>query len=100
MQMLIPVLLSLALVGCAGAPKKQLTVKLAPLEDGTCMASIDGEAVKSEQALERFTALHQDYSDAIIVGSGNIEYRCIGFIIFNLQKAGFRKVRFEAVAGS
>lgn len=98
--MLIPALLALMLVGCAGAPKKPLTVKLASLEDAPCLASINDEAVESEQTLERFTALRRDHGEAIIVGSGNTEYRCIGFIIFNLQRAGFRKIRFEAVADS
>ena len=100
MRAFIPVLLGLALASCAGAPKQPLVIRTVPLEDSQCQASIKGEVVENEQVTERFTALKRDHHAAVVVGTENTQYRCLGWIIFSLQRAGFRKISFQTEAGS
>ena len=42
----------------------------------------------------------RDHDEVVIIGPGNTEYRCIGSIIWHLQRAGFRKINFQIEAGS
>ena len=100
MRMFVPALFALGLVGCADAPKEKLVIKLVPLEDGLCSARVNGEVIENEHAVARFKSYYRDHDEVVIIGPGNTEYRCIGSIIWHLQRAGFRKINFQIEAGS
>jgi hypothetical protein len=84
------------LTACATGPKTEVELRAVSTTDGTCIAEIGSEAVPYETSFERFLELRSQYGAAVIIASGTTEYRCIGGIIFNLQRAQFKKVRFQA----
>ena len=89
------VLLALA-ASCASAPDRELVLEISKFEDGSCPASLNGKIIENDSSLARFSELRRDHDAALIIAASDTEYRCIGAVIFDLQRAGFKKVSFNA----
>jgi len=59
-------------------------------------------ALKAEIERQKTKGLKLELPEAHIRGDANMEYRCIGGVIFTLQRAGFQKIGFisEPPAGT
>ena len=100
---LIPALVFflVAVAGCqTAAPRGEaVALVLAVGADGACTVEVggrhfplaEGEAMEAE--MRRLAAGGRR---AVVEGSGNTPYRCIGTVIYRAQRAGFTRVGFVA----
>jgi len=88
-------LLSAALLASMQTPPPALMVRVEG-RDRQCRTLIDGASVDPNALPERLRAELQDGREVIVTGAPDTSYRCIGGVIFMLQRAGF--VRFSFVA--
>jgi len=72
-------------------------VSVAQQADGACLAVIDGKPfdMKSEQAVRDALRLYPvSEADVHLVGDTDVPYRCLGGLIYTLQKLGYHKIGF------
>jgi len=86
-------LVTLTFLLCACAPAPPLAVR-ASGEGETCTVRINNEELSSDELdAERLRALAKAHGKRMSVdASPQTPYRCIGGVVFNLQRAGFRVV--------
>lgn len=90
-----------ALTGCEKSHDERPMLRLSavPGVEGNCLATIGGKSFDPQdpKALEAALAPYADTkSDVRIIGSGNVPYRCIGGVIYTMQRQGYKKVGFIA----
>lgn len=78
---------------------QQLTIKIENHTDGGCLATLDGKTfdVHDDDALNAALAPYQPHKVEVhLIGDMNVPYRCIGGLIYALQRWGADKVGFIA----
>lgn len=80
---------------------RQVRLDIAGTADGGCVAMIDGLSFdpRDEGAIEAALAPYAaEKADIRVIGGTNIPYRCIGGLIYTMQKQGHRKIGFIAAS--
>lgn len=95
---LLPILLA-GSSACSVAPKSKDLMQVSIISRGSeeCLAAIDGKTFDPRDAAAVETALNHDANsnqDVHIIGAQDVPYRCLGALIYTLQKHGHGKVGF------
>ena len=83
--------IALVLIGCMGRQHKGPELVVDAFEDGEgCRILVNGETVTAERLLEIASAWPS--RRGLVRMKRNTPYRCVGGVVFTLQRAGFLKV--------
>lgn len=95
----VPALALPALLAACAGPSAELVMRI---EDGAgdragCRVIVDGGLMDPRVAadINRFVKRHPPAETAIRIESSEARYRCIGSVIFVLQREGYQRVRVD-----
>ncbi len=88
----------LAISGCSGRRGETSSLRIDVVLEGEACRAIIGDKSFNPQDMAATDAVLQPYvrqkGEAHLVGGIDLPYRCIGSLIYNLQRNGFTKVGF------
>ncbi len=90
----------LLLVACATTEHPAYVIAVEQQSDGDCRLALDGQVVRGkypdldEQLIRK--AMPDKRGSVNVVGNGNTPYRCIGGVVFLLQRMGYRNIMFAS----